>query len=171
MVDQKNNPKLATSIDKLSSLLRYVVYENKTNKVTIEEEIQFIKNFSELHLLRFEDDEIDFKFEIKGAYNHQMIETGILLCFVENAFKHGVQPEFDSFIHMTIDMTKKDRMIFKIENSIPPIIGDLQSGGYGLQSTKERLQLAYPNAHFLEIINGDSYAVTLKIDTYASNNS
>jgi sensor histidine kinase YesM len=35
MVDQKNNPKLAKSIDKLSGLLRYVVYENKNNLVPI----------------------------------------------------------------------------------------------------------------------------------------
>jgi len=170
MVDQKHNPKLATSIDKLSNLLRYVVYENKSNSVPICDEINFIQNFADLHLLRFEDNEVDFKLEITGPYNDQLIEIGILLCFVENAFKHGVQPEFESFIHIRIDITKEDVLIFKIENSMPPNIREEKTGGYGLQSTKERLNLAYPNTHFLEIVNGDTYAVTLKIDTHASNN-
>ncbi len=171
MVDQKHNPKLATSIDKLSNLLRYVVYENKSNRVPVDDEINFIQNFAELHLLRFEDNEVDFKFDIEGLYSEQLLETGILLCFVENAFKHGVQPEFESFIHIKIDVTKKDSIIFNIENTIPPNIGKIHSGGYGLQSTKERLQLAYPNTHSLEILNKETFAVTLKIDTHASNNS
>jgi len=165
MVDQKNNPKLATSIDKLSNLLRYVVYENKGNSVAISDEVSFIQNFSELHLLRFEDYEVDFKLNITGSYDQQLIETGILLCFVENAFKHGVQPEYESFICIDIDLTKEDSIIFKIENSIPPSIGELHVGGYGLQSTKERLQLAYPNTHLLDIVNEETYTVTLKINT------
>ncbi|MCO4820854.1 MAG: histidine kinase [Flavobacteriaceae bacterium] len=172
MVDQSKNPKLAKSIDKLSGLLRYVVYENKSDFVPVSKEIQFIQDFSELHLLRFEDNEVDYKLNITGTNDVQLIEKGILLSFVENAFKHGVQPEFNSFIHIDIDITNATKFIFDIKNSMPPKL-DLDSvGGYGLKSTKERLQLAYSKRHSLEIEeNQNSFNVTLIINTDEGNNS
>lgn len=172
MVDQKNTPKLAQSIDKLSGLLRYVVYENKEDQVSVAKEIKFLKNFSELHLLRFEDNEIDFNFNITGPYEQQGIEMGILLCFVENAFKHGVQPEFNSVISIDIDISSEDRFVFKIKNSIPPKLNNSISGGYGLKATKNRLALAYPNQHSLIIKETeDMYFVELIISADESNYS
>lgn len=171
MVDQVRNPKLAKSIDTLSSLLRYVVYENKSDFVSVSKELEFIQDFSALHLLRFEEGEIDYKLKIIGSNDSQLIEKGILLSFVENAFKHGVQPEFKSFIHIDIDITNKAKFLFKIKNSIPPKIDTGSIGGYGLKSTKERLQLAYPNCHSLEIIEEQTiFNVILKINTDEGNN-
>lgn len=171
MVDQVNHPKLARSIDTLSGLLRYVVYENKSDVVPISKEIAFIQDFSDLHLLRFEDGEIDYQLNIKGFNHDQSIEKGILLSFVENAFKHGVQPEFKTYIYMDIDITRATEVIFNIQNSIPPNIGVRQVGGYGLKATKERLQLRYPGQHSLEIEEtSDNYKLTLTINTDESNN-
>ncbi|MBV1923051.1 MAG: histidine kinase [Flavobacteriaceae bacterium] len=172
MVDQVKSPKLAKSIDTLSGLLRYVVYENKSGLVSVKKEIQFIQDFSELHLLRFEEDEIDFELNVTGEFDTQLIEMGILLSFIENAFKHGVQPEFSSFIHVDIDITKPTQFIFNIKNSIPPKIEFETIGGYGLKSTNERLQLAYPNKHILEIKEEQNiYNVSLIINTDEGNNS
>jgi sensor histidine kinase YesM len=172
MVDQKNNPKLARSIAKLSGLLRYVVYENKNNLVPVSKEVEFLQNFSELHLLRFEDNEIDFNINTKGEFNQQSIEIGILLSFVENAFKHGVQPEFKSFVNIEFDFTEEHNIKFKIKNAIPPKLSTNQLGGYGLKATKDRLELAYPNNHSLHITEGkDLYAVELTINTNESNHS
>ena len=169
MVDQEQNPKLTKSIDTLSRLLRYVVYENQQPKVAITKEIQFIKDFAELHLLRFEENEIDFKITVLGNYDQQLVEMSILLSFVENAFKHGVQPEIASHIHIIINITKPNEVNFYIENSIHTQKMLLEKGGYGLQATKERLQLAYPNTHQLEIIeSSNQYKVTLKLNTNES---
>ncbi|TGV04733.1 sensor histidine kinase [Flavivirga rizhaonensis] len=166
MVNQVQNPKLAKSIDTLSNLLRYVVYENNESRVTIAKEIQFIRDFAELNLLRFEEDEVDFKLEVIGQNDQQSIEMSILLCFLENAFKHGIQPEAKSFIHIGIDVSKKQELLFVINNSVHPALEGSQFAGYGLQATKDRLQLAYPNGHTLSIQETKkSYSVTLKIDT------
>jgi len=171
MVDQKNHPKLAQSIDKLSGLLRYVVYETKSDKVPISEEITFIQNFADLHLLRFEEGEIDFKFEINGPYTDQKIEPGIFLCYIENAFKHGVQPEERSFIHILLTLSEKNKIQFKVENSIPQTLGISQEGGFGLTSNQERLQLTYPNKHKISISNHENYSVELTIYTDEGNYS
>ncbi len=166
MVDQEHNPKLAKSIDTLSSLLRYVVYENQQAKVTVAKEIQFIQDFAALHLLRFEEGEIDFKLNVIGQNDQQLIEMSILLCFVENAFKHGVQPEAASRIHIVVDISAPNRLLFTIENSVHLNLENQQIGGYGLQATKERLQLAYPSVHQLAIENTkERYAITLNLHT------
>jgi len=171
MVDQKNNPKLAKSIDKLSGLLRYVVYDTKNEKVPIAQEILFLQNFAELHLLRFEEDEIDYTFVIEGEYDQQVIEPGILLCYIENAFKHGVQPEDKSFIAIHLDISNKDQFNFSIKNSIPSFTPYHEKGGFGIASNTNRLELAYPNKHILEISKTSEYKVELKIETDESNHS
>lgn len=171
MVDQKNNPKLAKSIDKLSGLLRYVVYDAKNEKVPIAQEITFLQNFAELHLLRFEEDEIDYKFIIEGEFDQQLIEPGILLCYVENAFKHGVQPEEKSFITIHLKITNKDKLHFIVKNSIPSFRAMEKKGGFGIVSNTNRLNLAYPNRHIQSITDDKSYTVNLKIDTNESNHS
>jgi len=171
MVDQKENPKLATSIDKLSELLRYVVYDTKRAEVMIAEEVNFIRNYAELQLMRFTEDEIDYRFTLKGKNDQQPIEPGILLCFVENAFKHGVLPEVQSFIHILVDVSDIDSIIFEIENSIPSEAGIKEEGGYGLSATKDRLDLAYANRHTLVIKENKTYFIRLKIETNESNNS
>jgi len=163
MVDQKNDPKLAQSIDKLSGLLRYVVYETKSDKVAISEEITFIQNFADLHLLRFEEGEIDFKFEVNGPFIDQKIEPGILLCYIENAFKHGVQPEESSFIHIRLSLSEENKIHFAIENSIPQTPRIEKEGGFGLASNQERLQLAYADKHQISISSHDNFCVELTI--------
>ena len=166
MVNQTDNPKLAEGIDKLSGLLRYVVYDTKNVKVSISDEISFIKNFAELHLLRFEDDEIDFNIKTTGTFDTQQIEPGIFLCYVENAFKHGVQPEENAFVYIDIDISKNDAIVFLIENSIPKTPFEKDAGGFGLQSNQNRLNLTYPDKHAIELEEkSDTYKVKLTINT------
>ena len=171
MVDQDQNPKLAQSIDKLSGLLRYVVYDTKDEKVTLDQEVRFLQNFADLHLLRFEEDEIDFTMQVIGEYKDQLIEPGIFLCYVENAFKHGAEPEHKSFIHIHIDVTQSNRVNFSIENSIAKGALEKEEGGYGIQSNNERLKLAYPGKHTISFIDEDTYKVELSIITDESNHS
>jgi len=95
-----------------------------------------------------------------------LIEMSMLLCFVENAFKHGVQPEVPSFIHILIDLSKPNNLLFTIKNSVHPSLKNQQIGGYGLQATRERLRLAYPSLHQLDIKSSkDHYTVTLTLYT------
>lgn len=172
MVNQEQNPKLTKSIDTLSNLLRYVVYENLNPKVAIFKEIAFIKDYAELHLLRFEEDEIDFSIKIKGKNNQQKIESSILLSFVENAFKHGLQPEVSSYIHISINLENENQILFQITNSVHVDKVILDIGGYGLKAAKDRLELAYPNAYQLKIMKtANKYQVNLTLNTNESNYS
>lgn len=170
MVDQQANPKLADSIGRLSGLLRYVVYDTSETRVSVEKEINFLKDFATLHLLRFEEGEIDFRFEVEGDFTQQAIEPGIFIPFLENAFKHGVQPETTSFVYLKMDVSAPEVVKFRLENSLhTPVVGS--SRGVGLALTKERLALVYPQKHTLSIRENETYVVELSLQTHESNYS
>lgn len=171
MVNQHQQPKLAEGIITLSDLLRYVVYDTSNKRVAITKEISFLENFSALHLLRFEEDEVEYHLTIMGKFQQQYIAPGIFLCYVENAFKHGVQPEGKAFIHIQIKLEKEHQIFFQIENSIPAVPFKNASGGVGLKSNQERLTLAYPEQHSISIEEDSTYKVTLILDTNDRNYS
>ncbi len=164
MVDQTSNPKMASTIDRLSGLLRYVVYETGDEKVFLEKEIQFIRDYAELQLMRYEQDEVDFQLTVNGSPQSLMVEPGIFITFVENAFKHGVQAEEQSFVHITFDLNQDKKVIFNIKNSIHPDYPQSE-GGTGLVTTKKRLQIVYPRQHQLTITQSPHFSVTLELET------
>ena len=161
MVDQKNNPRLANSIDKLSSLLRYVVYEAKHEKVLLSKELDFIRDFATLYQDRFEEEEVDFRMHVKGNPQHVYIEPGIFIPFIENAFKYGILPEKHSIISLEVDASEKGWIKFQIENPIHPEVPKAERGGNGLSGIIKRLKLVYPEAHHLKIDQAESYRVAL----------
>lgn len=165
MVDQVNNPNLANAIDKLSGLLRYVVYDTTGSKVSIAREIAFIKNYVDLQLLRFEKDEVQFELDIFGDYDEQLIEPGIFIPFVENAFKYGAEPEQQSPISISFDLTSANKILFKITNVVSASYST-STAGTGIRTTRERLALVYPETHELIITAHDSmFTVHLEITT------
>jgi sensor histidine kinase YesM len=170
MVDQKSNPNLADSLNTLSNLLRYIVYETTKGKVSVDKEIEFVKNFSALQRLRFNQDEVDYNFEIIGNHNQQVIEPGIFIPFVENAFKYGVEIESISQIKIQFDLSNNNRILFSISNSIHENSSISGGSGSGLKRAKERLNLVYPSKHKLEIITNNFFNVVLEIQTDERNN-
>ncbi|MEZ4772005.1 MAG: histidine kinase [Bacteroidia bacterium] len=151
MVNQEHNPTLASAIDKLSYLLRYVVDETSQPRVPLRKEIDFIQSFADLQALRFDKEELTFIMEIEGDNDLQPIEPGILIPFLENAFKYGVEPEQHSTIHLKIDMSYPDTLYVELTNPVYPEMRQLASGGSGIRSVKERLRIVYPERHSLEI--------------------
>ena len=169
MVDQANNPVLATSIDRLSALLRYVVYETTQEKVPVSREIEFIRNYAELQLLRFEPGEIGFTLDVTGDFDHQPVAPGIFIHFVENAFKYGVAPEQTSDIRLQFNLTSHHTIIFESSNPIlhhPPVN---EESGAGIVSVKKQLQLMYPNRHLLSISENGRYEIHLELSTHEGN--
>jgi hypothetical protein len=171
MVDQKKDPALASAIDKLSGLLRYVVYDAMEKNVSIQQEIDFIRNYAQLQQLRFEDNEIQFNLSISGSYDQQRIEPGIFIPFVENAFKHGARPEYHATINASFDLTHPNKIIFEIQNPLGFQVQNPEKSGVGIASSKERLQLVYPKMHTLEILQEEMFSVHLEIVTDEGNYS
>lgn len=165
MIDQIKNPALANSMFQLSDLLRYVVYDSAEVKVSVQKEIDFIKNYTDLQLLRFDKNEVTVNFSILGDNNH-LIEPGLFVAFVENAFKYGTEPELQTKIDVTIDLRSTELIKFTLCNPILPHMQQNHGSGSGISNVKKRLQLIYPEAHQLDITEkNETYCVHLNIST------
>ena len=149
----KNNvPDLADGIAKLAELMRYMVYETNEDKVLLEKEINHLKNFVEVYQLRIaEEDDVAINFEIIGEISTIKIRPMLLIPFVENAIKHGINPQEKSEINIMVEVTE-NKLYFKVSNTIMKDTNSILDGssGFGLDNLKARLSVLYPNAHSLE---------------------
>ena len=147
-----NVPELADGIVKLAELMRYMVYETNEDKVLIEKEIHHLKNFIQVYQLRMsDDDDVHINFETNGDTASVKISPMLLIPFVENAIKHGVDSQKKSVINIFIEV-KQNKLYFKVINTIHKTPSGIVDGssGFGLDNLKKRLAVLYPNAHTIE---------------------
>ncbi len=163
MVKPSENPKLISAIDKLSHLLRFVIEDNKTEKIPISKEIGFLKNYIDLQKLRFEEGEVCVQFNVIDSSYQQKVEPGLFIPFIENAFKYGTEPEKPSTIKVEFDLSKPDAIQFTSINKI--MIHNANGFGSGIEATRKRLALIYPDKHELRISETDEFIVHLTINT------
>lgn len=146
---------------KLSDLLRYMLKESDGNFADLQKEIDYLKNVIDLFQIG-QKGTAAIEFRVEGEVNKQQIAPLILINFVENAFKHGVvdNPQHPIQIKINIDLSGMD---FFIGNQKNKDYKD-QTVGIGLANVKRRLELIYPNQHWLEIKDEtDTFTVALKI--------
>lgn len=149
----KKTPKI---ILKLSELMRYLLYDTKSKKQSLEKEILCIQNYLDLERVRH-NDELEIEMSISGDIEDKEIAPIILLTFIENAFKHGAHKNIGE-VKITIDLSiKKDFLYFTISNPMPLKTTHKEcfneSSGIGLENVKKRLALGY---------NKNDYKLTIK---------
>lgn len=131
---------------KLSELMRYMLYDTKTKKQTLENEILCIQNYLDLERIR-NDDRLEVNMSISGDIHDKEISPIILLTFVENAFKHGVNKNTGPVVININFKIKGDFLHFTITNPMPEITKHKdnfnKSSGIGLENVKKRLELGY----------------------------
>lgn len=149
---------------KLSSLMRYVIYEGDTRQSTLAEEINFLENYIELMKLRLSK-RVKVIFNKPEEPGDKVIAPMILLPFVENAFKHGVSSSQPTEIIISIKISN-GILQFDVTNSIvPKSANDYEGHGIGISNTRRRLNLIYPDAHHFEVTeNEDTFHVSLSIN-------
>jgi two-component system LytT family sensor kinase len=143
---------------KLSDLMRYSLYSGTEDKVGLVDEIAYIQNYMDLESYRHSKNLVSISFEMFGELEGLTIAPLLLISFVENAFKFGInQSRKKSFVHVLVKV-EDHRLEFIIENSVfeienKPKKNDivLASGGIGISNTKKRLDLLYPGKHNLNI--------------------
>ncbi len=158
MAIQKGDGELAEGIENLSGVMQYLTYESNAPKVELDKELQLIQNYIEIQSLRLaETDEATISFNVEGNTRGILIAPVLLLPLVENAFKHGVEPDKRSLVK--IDLKVADRKLnFKIKNTIRESqVNDLTKEGIGLENVRKRLGLLYPDRHSLQIVPGEVY--------------
>ena len=161
----EKSDKSAECVLKLADILKYTIGEGNQDKVLLKKELQLLENYIELEKLRTPEANVTFT---KSNTNDSLRITPLLLLpFVENAFKHGLNTvSKNGFIHLQIS-TKEQLLNLSIENNLPPVNNTIaiQSHGIGIDNVKKRLNLLYANRHELVIERkSDSFLVNLQIN-------
>ncbi len=150
---------------RLSGLMRYMLYESAVDRIGLHQEMEHLKNFMDLMLLKYKhDDPPKVDVEIEGEIDRFRIAPLILLPFVENAFKHGIDNHGRGFIKINL-LAGTNSMEFSIRNShFPDRIASPDHKGIGLENVKRRLEHLYPEKHTLEIsLTEEEYQVFMRI--------
>lgn len=152
---------------KLAEMMRYMLYECNEKEVLLSKEINYLKNYLELEKLRHGNN-MAIDLEIKGDIDKQKIAPLILIPFIENSFKHGVNNQIgQGFVNLRLDILD-DILKMILENSKSPSLPktmDKRSGGIGLVNVKRRMDILYPTRHVLDISESpNTYKVDLTLN-------
>lgn len=149
---------------RLSSLMRYMIYESNAHTVPLSREIIYLQDYISLQQLRYKKVSV-VDLEIAGDPDTCFIAPLLFIHFLENAYKHSPARLEPGDIKLKLEI-KENTLIFSIRN---PVVTKQDNsmdepGGIGLPNIRKRLQLLYPDTHTLEISSTDDrFAVMLKI--------
>lgn len=147
---------------KLSGMMRYVVSESTNDFVPLEKEIAYISDYIDLQKLRLSDDS-NFVYNITGSPKGKRISPLVIIPFIENAFKYGVNAEEDWHIAINIVITDKDLTLDVVNNQVEVNFSD-EATEQGIDNTSKRLDYIYPGKHELIIDDNEkTFRVHLKI--------
>jgi LytS/YehU family sensor histidine kinase len=160
----RDQDKTSYALIKLSEIMRYMLYEANADRVLLEKEIEYVKNYIELQKLRYKDpDFVDLK--IEGDISGKMIPPLLLITLVENAFKHGKKSTASPGISISLK-TINNSLTFDVVNYVyhkPEAKNEFS--GFGLKNLERRLELIYGKEYKLDISkNSEQCFVKLQIN-------
>lgn len=139
------------TIEVLSKLMRYVLYEGNKTMAPLQKELAFISHYVDLMRIRYTD-KVRISVSLPSSVPDVQVPSLLFITFIENAFKHGVSYQKNSFIEVGIRVDEANREIaFSCNNSVMPETDEKKPGGVGLQNAKKRLQLIYGDDYHLKI--------------------
>jgi sensor histidine kinase YesM len=134
----------------LSEMLRYMIYETKTDTVLLQKEITYVKNYISLQQLRFRNPDY-VRVILPDSCCGEEIAPMLFIPFIENAFKFASDTGTNPVIDITVFCEPKSirfvcRNYFSLDKQ-----NSQKSGGVGLCNVRRRLDLLYPGKHSLRI--------------------
>jgi two-component system LytT family sensor kinase len=144
--------KASEYLHKLSDIMRFTLYDTKTEKILLSEELSYIDKYIELQKIRTTNRNY-VKYEVIGEPDNLLIESMLFIPFIENAFKHTNDKKIEDAIKVSI-VIEKDKIIFQCENvystetQVKP-----ELGGLGNELIQRRLALLYRDRHTFGVLN------------------
>jgi sensor histidine kinase YesM len=156
--------KLEPTIFKLSSLMRYMLYQADDQKISLQKEADYLQSYIDLQQMRV-GEKVRLHVSIKPGTDPFTIEPMLLIPFIENAFKHGTgymeHPQIDIHLSVTDGL-----LYFTARNRFNPEQETKDAtSGIGLVNVKRRLNLLYGNEYDLWITTkNDWFLVSLQLN-------
>ncbi|MBN1131805.1 MAG: histidine kinase [Bacteroidales bacterium] len=129
-------------IIKLSEFLRYSLKHREHEYVSLEEEVERMKDYLAIEKTRF-GEKLRYRFRMDKECRNVKVPTMILQPLFENAIRHGV---YESIEPVDIDfqcIPEGEMMKITLQNNYDPEIPPRKGTGVGLQNVKQRMELSY----------------------------
>ena len=148
---QQGHENAASMLARLSSILRYILYESSKDTVSLSKELETIESYIHLQLMR-KPKSSNVDFYVEGNPHNFEIAPLILLNFVENCFKHSnIDTSEDGWIRINCTIYEHGQIVFQTENSRNQVSIENNKGGIGNQNIFRQLALRYDRKHSIEI--------------------
>lgn len=158
----RRSPETEHALVKLSTILRYMIYQSNGDKVMLENELRYLQDYIDIQRLRMTRN-IPVEFKVEGDPSGLEIAPMLLIPFVENAFKHGISYTESAFINISLDIRSNGTLHLIVRNSLFKQRVS-EKGGVGLNNVLKRLSLLYTDAHTITVReHGDEFIADLKI--------
>ncbi|WP_028981115.1 sensor histidine kinase [Sporocytophaga myxococcoides] len=149
-------------LNKLSDIIRFVLYETRANEILLLKEIEYLEKYIALQKIRTANETYVY-FSVTGNIGDRLIAPMIFIPFIENAFKHTTNKKMENAITIKINIDDESIRL-TCENKYDSKSVLQISGGLGNELIKKRLSLIYPDKHTLEVNNDNElYRVNLII--------
>jgi two-component system LytT family sensor kinase len=160
---RRTDEQTANAVLELSDILRHSLYQSGKEVISLSQEVNVLRQYIAFSKLRrHQKDNVRFSAELEN--DQQKIAPFLLLPFIENAFKHGLDTDEDGCSQINIQLhLSGNELSFICANSYSAKM--LQKDkGIGLTNVRRRLELFYPGRHYLQVNPDDEkYSVSLKI--------
>lgn len=159
---EEDSAKASLFLNKLSDIMRFMLYETKTATIPLSKELAYIEKYIDLQKIRTANlNYIDYS--VAGNPSNREIAPMLFIPFIENAFKHAGQKKAGNAITIKLMIKEKD-IVFYCENSYATPNLPVENGGLGNEMILKRIALLYPDRYTLNIENKERlYKVTLII--------
>lgn len=159
----KDPAQASAYLNKLSDIMRFMLYETKTEKILLSKELTYIEKYIDLQKIRTSNENY-VNYTVEGETDNLEIAPMLFIPFIENAFKHAENKKLENAINIRI-VIAKEMIIFECENNFGEgVQSNPEQSGLGNELIKKRLELLYPNKHTLEVSNKNQiYKVKLVV--------
>lgn len=149
---------------KLSDIMQYVLYDVRTSKIKLFDEIAYIQNYIDLERIRF-GERVAATSYISGDIEEISVPPLLFLPFIENCFKHGTQGNHNIELSIHFKNIDNKTLLFSVVNTFQEEDEPAESkGGIGMKNVQRRLDILYQDRYKLKITQKKSkFKVQLSI--------
>ncbi len=149
-------------LNKLSDILRFVLYETTASKILLSQEIEYIEKYIALQKIRTANATY-VNFSVTGTVGERRIAPMVFIPFIENAFKHTNNKKLENAITVSISINAETIQLV-CENRYDSKSPKQLNGGLGNELVQKRLDLIYAGNYSLQVQKADEvYRVNLTV--------
>jgi sensor histidine kinase YesM len=160
----KDADKASDYLNKLSDIMRFMLYETKSDEISLQRELEYIEKYIQLQRIRTANANY-IQLQVEGNLSGHLIAPMLFIPFIENAVKHATNKKVNNAVDIHIKI-ETNGIWFECKNSFNPLDNrPKKDGGLGNELIQKRLNLLYPERHSLKVVkNENQYHVSLRID-------